>query len=326
MYAIVGCAGYFWSFQNTCGNVLLNFPEKDYLVAAARISLILVLMGSYPLLILPCRSTFHRLLVVISEQYSCFRWYNSFTREMEQPLLQQNIATNSGEVSLLDPLQSKLARIYPAEAQYYNNENEPNLDEHYVPITNSGWKYNRKLSPLSSRSQISNNDFLHCSGSIQVKKFLTPERVVEKRGWESNNVVHVYSRERGKGGKNKLQMYDSYVDLKPRSKASSNEPTRMQRFCLTTVILALNLLIGLMLDAIMIVWTILGATISFTIAFTLPSLFFLKLNWSRSSSEVSVRRKVVAVGMLGSSITFSLVCTAMVVLNLSGSPCPPLRS
>jgi len=317
LYIIVGCAGYFWSFQNTCGNVLLNFPEKDYLVAAARISLILVLMGSYPLLILPCRSTLHRLLVGIAEQYSCFRWYNSFTKEMEQPLLRQNVNVVAGEISLLD---SKLARIYPAEAQYYNNEGEPSFDEHYVPVVNSSWRNNKMLSPLLGNSSTLNNLCVGRPESIQVQQFPSPERVEDRSGYVSNNVVHVYSRERGKGGKSKLQVYDSYVDLRPRSNASSNEPTRMQRFCLTTIILTLNLAVGLLLDAIMIVWTILGATISFTIAFTLPSIFFLKLNWRRS--EVSVRRKIIAVGMLGASIIFSIVCTVMVVLNLSTSPCP----
>lgn len=326
LYTIVGCAGYFWSFQNTCGNVLLNFPENDYLVAAARVSLILVLTGSYPLLVLPCRSTLHRLLVVISEKWSLFSWYNPAVHEMEQPLLQpSNIISDSGEAALYDSLQSKLAQIYPVEALYYNNEHEPNFNENYVPRINQVRNLNQSQTLSPNRS----DSLLRVTGrteSVQVQKFLSPERVIERPVPGSNRMVHVYSRERGKGGTRKLEVYDSYVDLKPRSGSSSNEPNRLQRVCLTTLIVALNLAVGLLLDAIMIVWTILGATISFTIAFTLPSLFFLKLNWSRSSSEVSVRRKVVAVGMLGFSITFSIVCTVMVVLNLDSSPCPSIRS
>jgi len=316
LYTIVGCAGYFWSFQNTCGDILLNFPENDYLVTAARCSLILVLMGSYPLLVLPCRSTLHRLLVVISDNFTCFSWYNKSKHEMEQPLLKpHDKASDNGEGLFTDTFQSKLAQIYPAEAEYYSNEQEPNFNEHYVPTV-----------PTLDKSLNSKNGLLLVTPKDEtVQVFISPERVIERQT-PSKKVVHVYSRERGKHGKSKLQIYDTYVDLKPRSNASSNEPSRVQRFCLTTFLLASNLAIGLLLDAIMIVWTILGATISFTIAFTLPSLFFLKLNWNRSSSEVSVRRKVVAVGMLGTSIIFSIVCTVMVVLNLAVSPCPPIGS
>jgi len=319
LYTIVGCAGYFWSFENTCGNILLNFPEDDYLVTAARGSLVLVLMGSYPLLVLPCRSTLHRLLAVISEHYSCFRWYNQSKHGVEQPLLNsQGKASDTGEGTFTDSFQSKLAQIYPAEAQYYSNEQEPNFNEHYVPTT-------AKLE----KCQNSKDGLLRVTPrdkTVQVHVNPSPERVIERQAPGSNKVVHVYARERGKRGKSKLQIYDSYVDLKPRSKASSSEPSRLQRFCLTTFILSSNLAVGLLLDAIMIIWTILGATISFTIAFTLPSLFFLKLNWNRSSSEVSVRRKVVAVGMLGGSIVFSIVCTVMVVLNIAVSPCPSIGS
>merc|ERR1719285_677342 len=245
---------------------------------------------------------------------------------MEQPLLQPiNTISKSGETALYDPLQSKLAQIYPVEALYYNNEHEPSFNEDYVPVINQARNLNQSQTP----SPNTNDGLLRVTArteSVQVQKFLSPERVIERLVPESNRMVHVYSRERGKGGTRKLEVYDTYVDLKPRCKSSSNEPSRLQRVCLTTLIVVLNLAVGLLLDAIMIVWTILGATISFTIAFTLPSIFFLKLNWNRSSSEVSVRRKVVAVGMLGTSIIFSIVCTVMVVLNLAVSPCPPIGS
>ena len=44
----------------TCGNILLNFAPDDLLITVCRGSLTLVLLGTFPLFILPCRLTVHR--------------------------------------------------------------------------------------------------------------------------------------------------------------------------------------------------------------------------------------------------------------------------
>merc|ERR1712242_545071 len=118
-------------------------------------------------------------------------------------------------------------------------------------------------------------------------------------------MVHVYARNpRTK----EMDVYDSYKCLEPQNDADGSTPTPTQRFWLTTFILVTNLAVGLLLEAIMIVWTILGSTVSFAIAFILPSIFFLKLHWNRSSAEVSWRRKVIAIIMLVTSSIAACVC------------------
>jgi len=133
--------------------------------------------------------------------------------------------------------------------------------------------------------------------------------------------VHVYSKNTET---RKWTPYDQYNSREERSKATGSEQTPKQRFWLTTFVLLSNLAIGLFLDAIMIVWTILGATVAFTVAFILPSLFFLKMHFNRPSSEVSNRRKALACFMLVTSTIFCVACTVAVFMNLDAAPCPAI--
>jgi len=171
--------------------------------------------------------------------------------------------------------------------------------------------------PLLDSDYHSSNFAINDDGCVQHTPKLSSAR--SKRG----KTVHVYSKNRET---KKWMVYDQYSCREERSKATGSEQTPKQRFWLTTFVLVSNLTVGLFLDAIMIVWTILGATIAFTIAFILPSLFFLKMHFNRPSTEVSNRRKVLACFMVVTSTIFSMVCTVMVIMNLDAAPCPAARS
>eukprot|EP01084_Bolivina_argentea_P200164 342318_1 len=65
LYSTVAFFGYFYSFQYTCGNILLNYNQNDPIVTLARLCLGFVILFTFPLLILPARSAMHNLLNLI---------------------------------------------------------------------------------------------------------------------------------------------------------------------------------------------------------------------------------------------------------------------
>jgi len=170
---------------------------------------------------------------------------------------------------------------------------------------------------LSSDNQSSASEYTIAGGTCSSH---TP-KLFESPQSRKGKTVHVYHKnQRTK----KWDGYDHYSCREQQSKNIGNEQTPRQRFWLTTFVLVSNLTIGLFLDAIMIVWTILGATIAFTIAFILPSLFFLKIHFKRPATEVTNRRKILAWFMFIASTMFSMICTVMVVINLDAAPCPSI--
>ena len=65
LYATVAFFGYFYSFEYTCGNILLNYNQNDPIITLARLCLGFVILFTFPLLILPARGSMHNLLNLI---------------------------------------------------------------------------------------------------------------------------------------------------------------------------------------------------------------------------------------------------------------------
>lgn len=65
LYLVVGIFGLLWARQGVCGNILLNFFPDDVLVTVGRGCLGLTILGSYPLLVLPCRTALDRIIRLI---------------------------------------------------------------------------------------------------------------------------------------------------------------------------------------------------------------------------------------------------------------------
>ncbi len=65
LYCTVAFFGYFYSFSYTCGNILLNYDQDDALISMARLCLGAVIVFTFPLLILPARSSMHNLLTLL---------------------------------------------------------------------------------------------------------------------------------------------------------------------------------------------------------------------------------------------------------------------
>merc|ERR1711907_171003 len=62
LYGAIAILGYFWSMEETCGNILLNFDTKDIPMTIGRVALGLTVCLSFPLLVLPCRATLHNII------------------------------------------------------------------------------------------------------------------------------------------------------------------------------------------------------------------------------------------------------------------------
>ena len=65
LYFSVAFFGYFYAFQYTCGNILLNYDQNDAIVSLARLCIGFVIIFTFPLLILPARASLHNLLNLV---------------------------------------------------------------------------------------------------------------------------------------------------------------------------------------------------------------------------------------------------------------------
>jgi len=208
LYFLVGVLGYFWSFSETCGNVLLNFPPDDILISIGRVCLSLTLLFSFPLLILPCRNALHNLITITSPP----------------------IYADGGAGAI-----SKSTRIY---------------------------------------------------------------------------VYH-------ESPANELLQYDSFI-MKDKTVIKEQPLSTERLVVLTSLVLLTAVTTGCFLSSVLVIWTIMGATVSFTIAYILPSLVYLKLRSKQGGKYYVGGAKL----LLGFSILASIACTITVVYNLNPAPCP----
>lgn len=70
LYIAVGILGYLYREEGTCGDILDNFQNDDVLINVGRLALALTLGLSYPLLVLPCRDSFYRLIMMVRHDCS----------------------------------------------------------------------------------------------------------------------------------------------------------------------------------------------------------------------------------------------------------------
>merc|ERR1711933_156790 len=62
LYSTISFFGYFYAFRYTCGNILLNYRQDDPVVTFGRMCLGFVILFTFPLLILPARTSLHNIL------------------------------------------------------------------------------------------------------------------------------------------------------------------------------------------------------------------------------------------------------------------------
>lgn len=213
LYFIVGVLGYFWSYSETCGNVLLNFAPDDILMSIGRICLSITLLFSFPLVVLPCRDTLHDLINVLKKK---------------------------------------------------------------PDSSNSDGGAGAKLTKSSTR-------------------------------------VYVYHESPA----NELLQYDSFI-MKDKASVQEEPLSTSRLVTLTTLVLLTALATGCFLSSVLVVWTIMGATVSFTIAYILPCLVYLKLRSNQGGPYYIAGAKFVLFLILIAAVA----CTSTIVYNIDAAPCP----
>jgi len=145
------------------------------------------------------------------------------------------------------------------------------------------------------------------------------EEEEEEEGEEDPNLVYVYTETSSFSG---LIRVDSYIpkDVKEGESVHLGPLSN----CLWTIgLIGSSLVVACYLNAVMVIWTIMGATVCFLVAFVLPTIYFLRLAPLRSSRWSKMRR-LTAKFLLILSVCACLVCTTITVIRvMEGShSCP----
>ncbi|CAJ1390687.1 unnamed protein product [Effrenium voratum] len=238
IYLFVSVCGYLFAGCYTCGNVLLNFSSDDSLITVARAALSLVLMLNFPLICQPCRNALFRLL----NGAGCLKAAEPPHQESQQDssgsFSMEIVATSDPQLAL-SPESREPSREPPREPR------EPR--EPAVGLTRSRTP---PASPPQAQAQ-----------------------------------VHVYLRQDTRGGRgqpsgpdtNAVQVFDTFLPKEEAMQQGALEPTKLQRIVMTTLLLGTSLLVSCVMRSIMVVWAVIGSTVSFLIAFILPAMFWYKV-------------------------------------------------
>lgn len=61
------CIGYFYALSDTNGNILNNFDKKDPVINIGRGALGITVICNFPLLVLPCRVSYRKLIALMMQ-------------------------------------------------------------------------------------------------------------------------------------------------------------------------------------------------------------------------------------------------------------------
>lgn len=137
--------------------------------------------------------------------------------------------------------------------------------------------------------------------------------------------VHVYLRQDTRGGRgvangrdSSVQVFDTFLPKEEAMQQSFLEPSNLQRIVLTTLLLGTALLVSCVMRSIMVVWSVIGSTVSFLIAFIMPAMFWYKV----VGPTVRPWRKHCALLLVLFCSVMSCICFVLACLNLNEPPCP----
>lgn len=152
---------------------------------------------------------------------------------------------------------------------------------------------------------------------------LSPERELSS----PRAVVHVYQRRETAGHMSRndarasLEACDTFEHKDATVQQGSAEPTVVQRWLLTALLLGAALAMSLFMQSVMVVWSILGSTVAMLVAFILPAAFWYRIvgptakTWQRRAAFFLI---IIAV-------LLALVCTILTVFRLGSPACPPVK-
>lgn len=306
VYAMVGFMGVVFADTFTCGNILLNFAPDDALISVCRGSLTLVLIGTFPLFILPCRLTLHRLGI-----YLCC----SCSLAGTPPGGMGHAPLDHGRV---------------ASATIMGGGGEGGAGGGQAEDVGQGGGADGLACPLLADSTKESSLPLASASDPDFGPRETPplrSKASESNLKKSSSMIHVYrsrlATDENPGGQQSGLVYvDSF--RRPQTNAGplrDVEPSGKVLYVETTLIVAAILVTALSLDGILLVWTLLGSTVSSCIAFILPASIFIKIQGHKSSCcQLSM-----AWGLLILSCVTSVACTITTLINLDAPACPEVH-
>lgn len=301
VYLAVGFFGVTYAGLFTCGNILLNFAADDMLITVCRASLTIVLTGTFPLFILPCRSTVHRLIIYLRQKKTDSTAADlaadesgpaattaAATDSLKDPLLS---AGSSGSSSTLDGavIASSLSTANPANnTKYGDGSIDPGAlkkSNSLVHVYRSRLRSDVQYTTIESAPET--EDGMGSPGAAR----------------SGSGMVYVDSFRRHAVNKGPLQ------DVEPEGATLYME---------TVLIVLCALGVALNVKGILIVWTLLGSTVSSVIGFILPAIFFIRIR----SHESDHCQKGLAWAIMIFSIFMSLLCTVLALMSLNVPACP----
>jgi amino acid permease len=122
--------------------------------------------------------------------------------------------------------------------------------------------------------------------------------------------VHVYERSPTIG----QQRVGSYS---PQEAATDGDYSVALRTFETVMLLGTSTATTVVLDSVMMIWSIIGSTICILIGFTFPTAIWLRLKTDGSAWKVRTAQAI-----LVSSVVFGVLCTVGAVINLQRPACP----
>jgi len=268
--------GYAYASDYTCGNILLNFDPKDTVMGVARAALSVSLLCTYPLIVLPCRGAVSKLVALCQA---------SSDAQGLGGLVQQQ-GGGAGE-NLRDP---RLADV----------------DDDMLSVT-------QRIAQEASSLEQGLLSGIHGDGLDEGKG---EEKGEGSGGSDSSeedpNLVYVYANREGSTGG--LVMVDTYI---PKDTAAEDtvETGPVTHALYTVGLIGSSLLVAVFLNAVMVIWTIMGATVCFMIAFVLPTLYFLQLAPVRTNPWSRARRAV-AKFLLAFSAVSCIGCTTVTIAKV----------
>ena len=96
------------------------------------------------------------------------------------------------------------------------------------------------------------------------------------------------------------------------------EPSTLFLIIETTFMIGSSLIVSFLTESVMVLWGLMGSTVGFIIAFTLPGLFYFKIRYHKGWSKRNIGALVI---VILSSIAIVL-CTWQAIMRLDAETCP----
>ena len=328
LYCIISFFGYFYSFKYTCGNILLNYRQDDPVVTFGRLCLGFVILFTFPLLILPARTSLHNIL---NQIFNCQSMnLNKETHSENEEILNgidgdnDNISendttmTNSVDIDTKTSLLKYQQIVNNNEIQKVKTEQnsqngsidwQQSLDGvsiNYslisdVGVIDDGEKNKKKKNGKMKRS--SNNFTTRSFSNTDSPLRLATDALGVIN--EPNDILLLQDQEFVKRFKN----LDGSINY---------EPSKLFLILETTFMICSSLLVSFLTESVMVLWGLMGSTVGFIIAFTLPGVFYFKIRYHKGWTRRNVGSLIIAV----LSCFAIILCTWQALVRLNAETCP----